>query len=579
MKYGFPWQILVAFGAILTLAGCSDSSISSRDIITPTYLFYTTGGSGDYGIHAIDPSDPGNPTAVESVSGTLADFPTYFLAGTVESGSKTIADLHYRYLLYPLGTNFYKVSALKSEALVKQQVSSESAADTICDNFPFSFDDYNDPEQSVLFYTVDPVDTGACDNNGNDILYMIKMGMSSATGPLGGLVNYAPISAVYDSTGAITGFLVQNLLNGNIELRDTSLASPSIILSGIANGVFPAATDSNGRMVLSINNTDLYVFNPLSGTISASLHTDLGGLITSPMPIDSTHAYFRDGEIIYRIPMDASANATVVVDESGGAGSLTSNILLSRGRIIYLYEDTPNDFLRSVSVSGGTGTNIYTLPDNPNIRSFRAAAGRVYLSAIDGATRITLSVGDSGSNPEVTLNAWWSGFTFHPRQPLFADIDLAGRLLSGAGFARLQARAIYQVNYSPSGNTLTSYDADTTSKLVDFGVPSADFDDFTIDLGFFGIITFPPVVHGLANNDRTYIVFDGAGGSKDIISVHARNGGSVVRVTNDGVDDNYFGIIGGCTLGKGRFDPVFPLLLLLSVLYLWRRRNSYTPMR
>jgi len=578
MKISLPWRTLIVLGALVTLAGCSDSSVSSRDQITSTYLFYTSGAPGDYGLHAVDPDDPGNPITVEPVGGTIVDIPYYFLAGTVESGSKTIADLHYRSILYIRGAELYKVSALKSAALVKQRVSSENAANSICTGNILGFDDYNDPDQSVLFYTKDPVDAGACDSSGNEVAYMVKLGMPATTAPLGGLSTYVPVSAAYNSAGAITGFLVLNQGTGNIELRDTLLANPSApLLSGVTNA-FPAATDSNGRMVLNINSTDLYVFDPIAGTISAQLHTEVSSLAAFPMPMDSSYAYFADGNVIYRIPMNASSTSTIVIDESGGTGSLDNKLLLSRGRIVYQYDDIGADFVRSVPSSGGTATNIFNLPDNPNIRSFRAAAGRIYLSATNLSTRIAVSVGDDGSNPLLTTNAWWSGFTFHPRQALFADIDFTGRLLVGAGFSRLKARVIYQVNYSASGNTLTSYDADTTSKLVEFGVPAADFNIY--DAGFGG--TYPPVVHGLANNDRTLIFFDDGivgAGQTDVIFVHARNGGSVVRVTNDTTNYNYFGIIGGCTLGKGGFDPVFPLLLVLSALYLWRRRISWTLLR
>jgi hypothetical protein len=571
------WHVLLLGGVLATTAACTDSSISSRDSITDTYLFYTTGSDPDYGIFAVDPFDPGNPVAVETQGAPPnARYPIYFLAGTVESGG-TIADLHYRYLVYPSGTTLRKTSARRTDSLVKQRLSSENQANVICENGAGSvltFDDYSDPEQSVMFYTKDPLDANACDSSGNEDMYMVRLGMTQSDAPLGPQSGFFPVSAVYDTSGAITGFLVLDQGAGNIELRDLNLANPTTLLSGVTTSAFPVAADTIGRTVLLVDNTNLHVFDPQTSTISATLHSQVTSLNAFPMPLDSSYFYYSDGDVIYRAPLDGSATSSVVVDESSGTGSLTGTLTLSRGKIVYQYDDTAGvnaEFVRSVSASGGTPSNIYVLPNNPSIRSFRVAAGRVYMS-LNSPIRAAVSVGDDGSSPEVTPNAWWSGFTYNHRQPLFADFDLLGRSAFANGFVRMRPKVIFKVSYDLSGNTLTSFDSDTTAKLVDYGVPFSDFAVYN------GGSVYPPVVHGLANNNRTLIFFDdvGGGGSTDVLFLHARNANSIVRVTNDTTDNQYWGMIGGCTIAKGSsFDPLFPILLVLSAIYLWRRKKAW----
>lgn len=580
-------------GAVLTLAGCSDSSISSRDSYTPTYLFYTSDSTGTFSpstlaLYAVDPEDPSNPILVDAALSPIRT-PVYSIAGTVESAGGTIADLHYDKYIYARGNNIFKVSAIRSNALIKRQISSESNASRMCgplgdpsDPTGTVYDDYTNPDNSVLFYFIEDVaDASPCPSSsadGDETLYMVRLGMSSSTPPLGGLFNYIPVAPSYSSSGALIGFIVLNRSTGALESRDLDLLNPMILATGVSDAVtMTVAPNAKAVLGLFISSVRyLHVFDPASGAMGTALHTENDGLDLISVPTDDNYFYFFDGDVLYRLPLGGNGASSIVVDESGGIGSIVSGYLsLSRSSLVYIYDDGANFLLRSIPTSGGTAKTLTSLPNTAGLRSFRSAAGRVYLTFINAANiRFAVSVPDSGGDPDVVENAAWTGFTYNPRQKLFADVDIIGR--SGAGFAmsRMKPNVIYQTQYSTTGGvSLSSFDADTSTKLVDYGVPVSDFGDPT----FQGNV-FPPVPDALATQFYTLLFFGGEN-SNDVLLLHARNGGSVVRVTNDSVDDKYVGVSGGCTLGKGQFDPVFPLLLLLSVLYLWRRRKSRVPMR
>lgn len=588
MKNGLFWRVMFLLGTVAAISGCTDSSISSRDQITPTYLFYADGNTStpDLGFYAVDPADPGNPITVIDPSVQQAHVPTFFLAGTVEQSKGTIADLHYKYVVYPAGAgnNFlYRLNAERSQSLTRQRVSSESTANIMCgllsaDGTGMGFEDYANPEKSVLFYAKDPLDADACDNSGNESLFMVRLDMTQGTAPIALGSGFFPVAPSYNTDGSLAGFLLYDIGSSTLKLYDAALSGPVTVLTGVTMGAIALASDPLGRMLLLVDDTDFHVFDPASGTVSPSRHTEIQSLNSLSILIDNGYAYFQDGERVLRLPMDGSAVASIVADESAGTGNMYEFFQVSSGKVIYWYDDSggapSEETLRSVPVSGGTPTTLFTLPGVAGIRSIRAAAGRIYFSLNTTPPR-AISVNDDGSNLQVEGYAWWSGFTYHPRQPMFADFDLLGRQGQGFAMARMSPNVIYQMRFSSTGggNTFKSFDADTTALLADYGVPVTDFGPWDAGLGG----DYPPVVHGLATNNQTLVFFDNAAGFKDAIFLHARDSLSVVRVTNStstAREANYYGIIGGCSFGNGRFDPLLPVLLVIAAMYVLRRQRG-----
>jgi len=542
-----------------------------------------------------------------------------FMAGNVNTSSRTISDLHYRYVLFSDGTNLIRIDAEKDGGLGMAQVSSENqvvgdvdaGTPGICfsdqsNQFSWGITDYANPLNSVFMYRKDPSGTIDCSGTTNDdSVYFVKLSDDSATPPRSRSVTFAeePIAPVYNSDGSINSILLYTSLNfGGWLLRydvntdilysvtTTPTAKPRLI--GI---------DAHGNILLAIRDgsgTHLQQFDPVTLTLSASLYDDATNSIQPYVASDGTYAYFHDNQKIYRAPFDASANASVVADESAAftGGLIRSgwsytfftttytrvpDIHLSGNNIIYVYDDssgatpagTSNQvYVRSVPKSGGNPKTIYTLPDNAEMLTWRAAYGRVYLSRYD--VKSAISVGDTGASPLVYDQSWWMGFTFNSTARLFSDAVLDVKRKS----RDLTPKSIFRAQYdAATGNLparLISYDANTTSQLIDFGVPAPTFGSYTIG--------GPPDTLGVTTSERTLMAYDGIGGGNDVLYLHARNKSTMTVVDRD---NNQFVVLvginngGGCSFGNGRFDPLLPALIILSAAYIWRRRKTWRTSR
>lgn len=609
MKYGLSWQILVVLCAILVLAGCSESSLSSRDIDADTYLFFSPHdqfGTQLYGLTAVDPNTPTSLIPFGAMP-SATFLPVSFRAGTVNSASSTISGLHYRYVVYSDGTNLFRVSALRSEGLTTSRISNEAGAATICptdtDNtYSWGFTDYSNPLNSLFIYRQDPDASGCVTTPGNDTMSVVQLNSSSSTVPTSTVVTVAeePVAPVYNADGSINSLLLYSSLTGTgyFNRRTTSLGFIESFGTNYTSKPSVVGIDGTGRIMLAVYGAwgiEIRVFDSATLTLSAALHTSAAGTIPAFYASDGTYGYFHDGRTIYRAPFDASAPATVVADETGTfTGGLINaawdngftttrvqDIHLSGNNLVYIYDDssgatpagTSNTvYVRSVPKTGGTPATIHTFPNNAELLAWRAAAGRIYLSRFD--VKEAVSVGDVGQSPTVFSNSWWMGFTFHSNARLFSEFTTE-RFGKGRD---LQPKTIFRAQYDlATGNLpaqLISYDADTTEQLIDFGVPAPTFGSFNLG--------GPPDILGLTTRERTLIVYDsanfGSDLSSDILYLHARNSTSmVVASRNSTYNASLVGLNngGGCSLGRGRFDPIFPIMLALATLYLWRRRKYW----
>ena len=618
MKNGLFSRVLVVLGVAVAMSGCSDSYTSSSSVDTDTYLFYAPTESSvpaKYGLKAVDPAYPSTPIAALGAATPTSPFkPISYLSGNVNTGSHTISDLHYRYVMYTEGTSLYRVSAEKADGLAIAQVSNESQivgsttgpVPGICytdpsssTTFSWGYTDYADPLNSVFIYRKDPDGSDDCSvTPGNDALYIVQLKDDSSTPPGTYPITLVeePVAPVYNSDGSINSILMWaasspgKLAWVNVDFNNGAW----VTTTGYSSKPSVLGIDSQGRILLAVYGPwgiNIQQFDPVSRTLSATLHNSAAGTIPKFYVSDGTYAYFHDNQKVYRVPFDGSANATVVADESanftggliraGWTGWFTStrvqDIQLSGNNLVYIYDDssgavpagTSNQaYVRSVPKSGGTPKTIYTFPNNSELLAWRAAAGRVYLSRYD--VKEAISVGDTGSSPEVYDQSWWLGFTFNSSARLFSDFTQ----VYGTQGRDLVPRTIFRAQFGPSGELpakLISYDADTTAQLIDFGIPAPTFGSFNLG--------GPPDTLGLTTSDRTLMAYDGTGGAPgtDILYLHARNKSSMTVAERDNPDlAVLIGVNngGGCSFGNGRFDPLLPVLMLLSAVYLWRRRRA-----
>lgn len=603
-------RILFLCGLLTGIGGCSDSSISTSAVDTDTYLFYAnraTVNEGPYGLMAVDPNYPSTPINLNLGPGNtpITQFlPSFFLAGTVNTGLRTIDDIHYAYIVNTDGTSLYRTNAVKDGGLGRIQISTESTADQICAtddtrNFVWNFTDYANPLNSVFLYRWDGDVVAQPDycttTPGNDELRLVRLSDDSGTAPRSIPVGTAeePIVPLYNSDGSIFGLMLWRVSGGYIGVYDLNFNLLRSLGTGWSAKPDIMGLDGQGHIVMVFHtgsNDYVYELDPNPPVFNGPLFVGPAGSVSKFFLSDGTYAYFHDRQTIYRVPFDGSASATVVADESGNfTGGLiqtkwtnfygtqyVQDMRLSGNRLVYTYDDsttavpagtTSQVYLRSVPKAGGTPATIYTFADDTDIQTWRTAAGRVYIA--DKNTLEAISVGDTGSSPTVYADSLWMGFTFESNTRLFSDFSL----IPSERTRDMTPKTIFRIQFTlPDGfpARLYSYDANTTAELIDFGSPAPTF-------AFYNGIGSPPDNLGLATRERTLIAYDSNSG-QEILYLHARNKSSMTVVNRD--NTSYVSLIGinyggGCSFGNGRFDPLLPALILLAAGYIWRRRKTW----
>jgi len=189
--------------------------------------------------------------------------------------------------------------------------------------------DFSSPSNSTYAYRLPGTDT-LC-GTADDVVHVVKTGMSATTAP--GVGAAMPAATVYDSTGAITGFIAKSGLN--LVMTDANLANPVTV------GMFPASINvasalpvglvtgfPTGRLFV-VDGNIVYV-NYASGTTSASLFSIPGWTATNDHLVAAaspTTLYFAvnvpasgnnpASSAIYSMPADGSAGPTVLATQTG----------------------------------------------------------------------------------------------------------------------------------------------------------------------------------------------------------------------------------------------------------------------
>lgn len=601
---------LLFVATALLVASCGESPTSSREEFTSTYLFYSSldSGTSRFGLTAVDPDAPASPIAVANAATLNKAVPLSYMAGTVSGAS--INDLHYHYLVYGNGGvaasgNLFRLSARKSDGLFSALISSESGAFDICPDqgvlgavlgatgTTAAYPDYANPLNSVYIYLKDAGGTNNClapsvappTGSITAVPFVVRLNHPAGTAPFTTAAANAqfPVAPVYNADGSLKRILFWTS-NGSGLFTSRSIDAPltgTLVLGGVTTMPTVLGIGSAGQILLSVNNT-LRMFDPVALTLSASLGVSTG---VSPFTAsDASAFYYRIGNTIYRAPYSTTVTSqitTVVTEatgtiEAGWDGGFfvglvrVNDMVISGGRLVYSLHDVAgnNVNIRSVPATGGSPSTIYSYTETSSVVGdtqlyrMRAAAGRVYLSMAVDTNPNAVSVADTGGASVVYPNSRWVGFTYHPSTRLFGDFDKSG--------TNMRPKSMFRIAYDAvNGDRLSSVDADTTAPLADFGAIAPTFSSY--------LFAKLPDILGIASSERTLLAFNNAGGGMDIVYLHARDGSSARQVTfNDtdtkqlvGMNNN-----GGCTIGNGdEFDPVLLVLVVLSLIYIWRRRS------
>jgi hypothetical protein len=398
------------------------------------------GGSGD---EVNDGPPPAPPAPLASYLGTTGVFAawsdpsgapnsaanTNSYAGKKQSLRGTYDFLTGQNLSQPAGVEIYKfadghiyaLDLTSSSSPAAQQISSEAAA-TIDDTCTLSgtvvpgatYDyvgvyftgDLQTPTNSSYFYRL-PGPDGAC-NTADDIIHMVKTGMTAATAPI--VAFGMPVATVRTASGGISGFVVKS--GANLVLVDGNFANP-IVLGTFANPVGVAValpvgtTQGYPTGQLFVVDGNIVFVDYVGHTVSASLYTlsnwspsSAGALFAA----SATTLYFSvntpasgstaASAAIYAMPSDGSAAPTVVDTEPGRIATLLFPV---QGSNLLWGVVNPTYTIRTLAVGGGTATTLVTSTQNAG--TFLATASTVYYETWTGSTdSTTLTVTRTGTN-------------------------------------------------------------------------------------------------------------------------------------------------------------------------------------
>ena len=449
------------------LSGCSrgisgstnqptaNTSPTNCGVVNPgvAYLFFSTS----------DATCPGKLLVVDAGTDVLSNifYPaTVFVAGDYNFTSLTVNNIHNHALVYPKTTgNFYKVSALKSSGTpTPTQLSSESSAGKICSAFaPTEALDFANPDRSQFVYRT-PGQNEIC-NDTDDVYKMVRLDMGPADAPV---TAKEPIGTALHNwtTGAISGWLVNDA--GTLKRCDADFANcqASSVASSLKIKSYTSQVSIAGsnRWLVDLDHV-LYVYNGDTNTLSAAVHSMVGGINQVVMAVinDSNKFYFSTGKApneIYVAPVDGTASAMPLAPAA--ATSINGLALSSANTLLYWTSTEIN------AVSKTTGIITSLIAGSSTITMAAVNNSHIYYTAgINEAHPVAGVVKDDGSPEGETLNASWQGFSLVTSWNLtdgFATISQAQTIIRAEGYNALG------IGKGFGGAKLRSFDAATTTE-------------------------------------------------------------------------------------------------------------------
>lgn len=369
-------------------------------------------------VAAVDPASP--TTAALAQLGSYAGA-RLFITGVVQAGSPTVTNQAGYSEIYKGGDgHIYRVDLAITGSPAARQVSSEGNAtsDDLCSlngasvslgtdvNYLVEqyFNDFANPENSVYFYRLPGAD-GSCNTN-DDVVYMVKLGMSASSAPV---LARMPAAVAHDpNTGAIIGFVVNE--GAALTFYDSNFQNRVVLETPAApiGVVYPLGTTyvtSTGRLFV-VDGSIVYV-NYGTQSVSPTLFTIPNWSPSKRFPTaqNPTTLYFSVDtsdrtqtpvvltSALYAVPRDGSGVPIELSTESGIIQAIAAPV----GGSTTVYSVVPpkgNYTVRTVTSTSGQSPGVATaVTTTGNAGSFIATADSIYytfdnVSAPDSMTRI-----------------------------------------------------------------------------------------------------------------------------------------------------------------------------------------------
>ncbi len=483
-----------------TLIGCGSSNsgpnAQSGTITTPptsnAQLFFKSGS-----LSRMDPANPSAAPIVVDADNTANEFGVIFR--TFDVANQAISDQEVRTLLYTKDDgHFYKVSTLKDDSHLPVQVSSEGAVATLCSSGVEP--DTADHAKSILLYELagDDADCTAKDDN---VWKMLRLEMGADDAPLA--AKEVVSTLLSKSTGGIVGFLAID--GANLVRCDQNFKNCGPLPISISTGVAELEYNPfSGFLILLVDDT-LYSYSVDTGVMSASLYTFSAIPSGVESQLDASHAYFMDGAKLVKLALNGSANASILVTESGTLGS----IKLTSNKVVYLLSSvgTPTTrTLKAVGKNGGSATTL--LPATTDSLFLVASASSFAYYTRSNATAFSSgAIKEDGTDNVDRPNALWISFIFRSSFSAASGFEVIDKILWLEGCATSTC----------ANGTLKSVDAASHSGEISLGTIPADI----------SLLSFS----SLANEALGFGVAPGSGNQLDLFYIKADQADSLLRIT------------------------------------------------
>jgi len=393
------------------------------------------------------------------------------------------------------------VNALKSGGSPTPiQVSNETGANAICDSSDINgltaglITDPANFNNTAYFYFL-PGSDATCGTS-DDVWKMVKVGMTATDAPIPAK---EPVATLHNATtAAIIGWLAKN--GTNLNQYDANFSNP-VTVTTFTNSVYWEGWGTTlGSFFLQVDG-QLYLYHVSTHTLSGSLYTFSCGVTCGPNNFrqDGVNGYFKDGNSIYKVPLNGSSSASLLVSETGSINLF----LLTDKDVVYDTLSFPLGLsgLRAVAKTGGTPFDLDT---SAGAFPLLSAGVRVYY--IVGETAKV--VREDGTIESSIDNASWRGASVSTTVTLSdADANDVSRIILAEGIT----------GTSVANSTLKSFDAATNTLVATLGTVPADISS----------IFFSP-----ADGDNL-LGIGVTGSNNDVFFVNTGTADSLIRVTTD----------------------------------------------
>jgi hypothetical protein len=405
------------------------------------YLFYTDGLSGGGNIFAIDPDDPNVPIPVEvenDVVGCGSDtelYPCSFARGDYDSNTKIISNMNLDSFVYAkTDGKFYKISTQKSAGLSPRQISSEAHANGVCSTDVFDIvypvDDFFNVNNSQLVYQL-PGPDGECSTIDDNEWKMIRLGMNASDNPISAMQPLINLRNL-DGDGSISGWLVNDA--GEIRRCDENF-------SNCGNSLYSIESTANFEYSLERNNHvlaidgQMFIYNGDANALSDAIFTFPPDPSFTSYVADENRLYFVNSNIFYSSPIDGSALATRISEESADS-ILFIWLDQTDNRLVYSKSSSDEGFaeIKAIDKAGGVPRVLDSLDGAGSARLYTQHNLIYYfyegkISSVSEYTPLHAGIMDEDGNVQFeALNSAWIGYEGSHRYDMGSNLHYFGSI-------------------------------------------------------------------------------------------------------------------------------------------------------